>query len=147
MERSLERTIERASKVSGRPAIAWEDALELPAALLPDLPMPPRIALHVPGIPEVVRVELAGEPSDGLTLDAEEWRALVVAAEADRVWPRDLVALLARKRTASSERPWRIDRETALAGAQPDPFEAWSAREVLARLGAVVLSIELGDGS
>ncbi len=126
--------------------LRYADALELPAGLLPDLPAPPSLGLHVPGVPGVVRVELdqerarAARAEGELVIDEGEWRALVLGAEADRAWSADLVGFCRRKQ---SEPSWRIEEETALAGAQPDPSEVWSAARVLDRLGAEVLSIEL----
>ena len=126
--------------------LRFAEALELPAALLAALPVAPSLGLHVAGVPGVVRVELDAERAEAaraegeLVFDAGEWRALVLGAEADRAWSRDLVAFCQRKR---SEPAWRIEQETALAGAQPDPREQWSAARVLERLGADVLSIEL----
>lgn len=136
-------------KVLTRAPIAplpFSDALAMPAALLPELPAPPSLALLVSGVPGVVRVELdavrasAMREEGELVLDASEWRALVLGAEADRAWPADLAALCRRK---ESEPAFRIDAETALAGAQPDRCERWSAARVLERLGAHVVSIEL----
>ncbi len=119
------------------------EALELPADLLAELPLPPKLALHVPGVPGIVRVLLdaegEGEPG-ALTFDAEEWRAIVLGAQADRLWPSTFVALCARKR---DEPAWRIDAEMALAGAQPDPRQRFSVARVLSRLGAQVLAIEV----
>jgi hypothetical protein len=137
------------AKVLTRSAVwpgRFTEALELPARLLPELPAPPSLGLHVPGVPGVVRVELdpdralAARSEGELVIDASEWSALVVGAEADRTWSADLVAFCARK---LSERAWRIEAETALAGAQPDPGESWTAARVIERLGAQVLSIEL----
>lgn len=138
-----------APKVLTRVPVAplpFADALMLPAALLPELPAPPSLALFVSGVPGVVRIELdevrarAAREQGELVLDAGEWRALVLGAEADRAWPAELAALCRRK---ESEPAFRIDAETALAGAQPDRSECWSAARVLERLGAHVLSIEL----
>lgn len=119
-------------------------ALELPARLLFELPLAPSLGLHVPGVEGVVRVSRAAEESEddtsGPSLDAEEWVALVLGAEADRVWPRDLVGLLARK---AADPSFRLIPEITLEGAQPDPEERWSLRRLLDRIGAELLSIEL----
>jgi hypothetical protein len=128
-------------------ALRYSEALALPAALLPDLPVVPTLGLHVPSVPGIVRValdearaELARQEGE-VVIDADEWRAIVQGAEADRLWPAQLAAFCARKR---AEPAWRIEPEIALAGAQPDPNEQWSARRVLQRIGAEVLSIDLG---
>lgn len=137
----------RAPKLLGGPRVPkvrWEEALELPAEVLGSLPLTPRLTLHVGGVPGLVVIDLepASAPtSEGeLRFDAAEWRAIVVAASADRVWPMDFVSFCRRKR---DEPAWRIEEETALAGAQPDPRERWSARRVLARIGAELVSIDV----
>jgi len=135
----------RSAKVLGR-SPRFVEALGLPARLIAELPLPPSLGLHVPGVPGVVRVELdavaaeAARADGELVLDAAEWRSVVTGAEADRLWPVDLVGLCRRKR---SEPAFRIDAETALAGAQPDPSEAWTVGQVLERVGAEVLTIAL----
>jgi hypothetical protein len=125
-------------------SLRFGEALALPAAVLPDLPVPPAIGLHIPSVPGIVRLALdpqKAEPRDGeLVIDAGEWRAIVAGAEADRLWPASFVAFCARKRDEPS---WRIEAEIALAGAQPDPNECWSVSRVLRRIGAEVVSIDL----
>lgn len=123
--------------------LRWSEALELPGRWIAELPCPPALALRVPGVPGLVRVDVAGRcPArpDEVVLDAEEWRSVVLGVEADRLWRADFVGLCARKRSDPS---WRIGAEVALAGAQPDPEERWSTARVLARLEAEVLEIEL----
>lgn len=138
----------RPAKVLGR-ALRFGEALSLSARQLAALPLPPRLGLHVPGVPGIVRVELdpaeagASRAEGELVLDRGEWRALVLGAEADRLWPSDLAALCRRK---VSDPSFRIDVESALAGAQPDPRESWSVARVLSRVGAELLSIELEPG-
>lgn len=127
-----------------RRPLRWEEALDLPGALLPELPLPPTLALRVPGVAGLVRVvPAAAEGSSSaaeVVLDADEWRAVVLGAEADRLFSAGFTALCARKR---SEPRWRIGPEVALDGARPDPRERWSAARVLERIGAEVISIEL----
>lgn len=135
-----------APKVLGR-VLRFAEALDLPARWLGSLPLAPSLALHVPKVPGVVRVEFdpalarAARRGADIVLDAHEWRALVLGVEADRLWPADLAALCSRKR---SEPAWRIEPEAALAGAQPVSCEPWTVRQVLERADAHVLSIELG---
>lgn len=136
-----------AAKVLGRVrSPKFAEGLHLSARLMGDLPLAPSVALHVLGVPGVVRIEFDAERAHAaraegdLVIDAEEWRAIALGAEADRVWPSDFAALCRRKQ---GEPSWRIDTETALAGAQPDAREEWSAARVLERIGADVLSIEL----
>jgi hypothetical protein len=75
-----------------------------------------------------------------VVFDAEEWVALVVATEADRVWAADFRTFCERKR---AEPAWRLELPEALAGGQPDPAERWDLGRVLRRLAADVLSVEL----
>lgn len=116
------------------------EVLRFPARYLLELPLAPALALHVPGLDAAVRISIDGDADEGeLALDPDEWRALVVGVEADRVWPRDLAALLRRK---ASEPAYRVGALDALAGAQPDPRETWDLASVLDRLGAELLSVE-----
>ena len=112
------------------------------------LPIPPQLSLHVPGVPGFVRIE-ANPPVPGgvdthepgaLYFDAAEWEALVMAAEADRVWPSDLRAICQLKR---AELDWTLTPTRALAGAQPDPSERWTVAQVLDRIGAQLLSVSM----
>ncbi len=105
----------------------------------------PLRSLRVGGLSCLVRLDSAigstrSASGDQVVLDADEWRAIVLGAEADRLWSRDFAGLCARKRSDPS---WRIDAEVALAGAQPDERERWSAARVLERVGAEVVAIEL----
>ncbi len=137
----------RGAKVLSRAdrPLRWAEALELPGTLIADLPCPPALSLRVGGLSCLVRLDSAigstrSASGDQVVLDADEWRAIVLGAEADRLWSRDFAGLCARKRSDPS---WRIDAEVALAGAQPDERERWSAARVLERVGAEVVAIEL----
>lgn len=132
-------------KVLGR-GPRFPEALGLPAEWLAELPLPPSMALHVQGVVGVVRIELdddaarvAREEGD-LVVDADEWRNVALGAQSDRLWQADFAALCRRKR---AEPAFRIDRETALAGARPDRNESWTVARVLERVGAEVLTLEL----
>lgn len=127
--------------LSGRPLPMWAAEVgALPARCLLELPVPPVLGLHVPGVEEVVRVSADGEVEAGeIGLDLDEWHALVVGVEADRVWPGDLVAILRRK---AAEPAYRVDLFDTLAGGQPDPEESWNLAEILDRLDASLLSVE-----
>lgn len=118
-----------------------EPVAAFPARWLADLPAPPSIGVHVPGVEGVVRFALGGDGAadeQGAVFGVEEWRALVAGVEADRVWPADLRGFCARKR---AEPAWRLEAGEALAGVRPDPSERWSLRRVLARLGAELVSL------
>jgi hypothetical protein len=141
--RSLESSFPPPPKRLGgtpRVPLRWEEALDIQADLLGDLPLPPRLEIRIDAMPEPIVLALDGSSSDGLALDASEWRAIARAAAADRVWPADFASLCHRKRT---EPAWRIEEDTALAGAQIDRDARWTAREVLDRIGAEVVAIEL----
>lgn len=116
---------------------------EMPARWLFSLPQAVELSLHVPGVAGVVRVNLDGESTDDDTdgsvwLDGDEWIALVVGVEADRVWDLDLRGWLERKRTDPA---FRLCPELTLAGAQPDPEESWTVARVLDRVGASLLGV------
>lgn len=143
MTAALDRSMlpQSAKPLSGRPLPMWAAEVgQLPARVLLELPAPPVLGLHVPGVDGVLRVSVDGEGEPGeIGLDRDEWHALVVGVEADRVWPRDLVAMLRRKAT---EPTYRLDLLDALAGGQPDPEESWDLAAVLDRLDAALLSVE-----
>ena len=124
-------------RLSGRPQpLFGAEVLALPASMLFELPDPPRLGLHVPGVEGIVRV---GE-SAAISFDEAEWNVLVCATEADRVWPRDF-ALFCRLKADSGNPLEAVD---ALAGAQPDPTVSWTVGDVLERVGATLLSVDLG---
>jgi hypothetical protein len=62
-------------------------------------------------------------------LGGDEWHALAIGAESDRVFAGDLPVLLALRG------PGRITEESVLAGARPDASRGWSVGTVLGRLG------------
>ena len=135
------------AKTLGRPRDP--EVLTLAASLLADLPRPPTLSLHVPGVPGVVYVD-TGAGAAAVAGDAErrafgaaEWRALVLGVEADRVWPADLQRFARRM---ESEPHWRLSAEEALAGAQPDRSRRWTLGELLERVGAQLVAVEIGDG-
>ena len=140
---ALESTLPAAAKrLSGRPLPVWgAEVLSMPARLLLELPLSPSLALHVPGVEGIVRVSADGEADEGdLGFDLDEWRALVLGVEADRVWPLDLTAFCRRK---AAEPAYRLEPVDALAGGQPDPRETWDLATVLDRLGVELLGVEM----
>ena len=109
--------------------------LAFPAALLPGLPVPVCLELS-DGAGNVLFVATGSEEALRLretehvtVLDGDEWSALVVGAESDRVFPGDLAVLL------GTRGPGRITLEAALSYARPDPPRGWSVATVLSRLG------------
>ena len=131
--------------------------LNLPAELVPDLPLPVTLWLAIEGAP--ARVQLTTRPrrssedtdvecpdrslADVIMFDREEFRALVRAVEADRIWRKDLLGLCFDKWRRPDH---RLTAEDALAGANPDP-QHWSLERVLTRLGATLERLELGNES
>jgi len=109
------------------------------ARYLFELPLTPSLALRVPGVDGVVRIG-AGTPGAAMGFDGDEWRALVTATEADRVWPGDFVDLCRRK---GGEPTYRVGLVDALAGGQPDPAERWGVSRVLSRWGVELLAVDL----
>jgi hypothetical protein len=135
-----------------RQADPIEELLSLPAELLPDLPLPVTLRLAIEGAPARVQLrtwERAGPVpeateslADVISFDREEVRALVMAAQADRIWRADLLGLCFDKWRRPAH---RLTLEEALAGANIDASSEWTLARVLARLGATVESIELGE--
>lgn len=130
----------------GTPA---RELLELPAKLVPDLPLAFTLTLEIEGAPALVQLStelhLDGGDSlaDVIVFDREELRALIVGTQADRIWRKDLLGVCFDKWRKPDH---RLTLEAALAGANPDVAEAGgSLGRVLERLGATVVSIELAD--
>ena len=124
-------------------ASTWAtEVARLPARTLYELPLPPTLALHVPGIEGVVRINIESERVlDGdVEFDPDEWRALVIATEADRLWPDGFVELCHRKQAEPS---FRVGLVRALDGGQPDPSEQWNVSRVLTRWGVMRLLVDL----
>jgi hypothetical protein len=123
------------------------DVLALPARLVPDLPLAVTLNLALEGAPTRVQLTTRACTSAGHSLadvivfDREELRALFTAVQADRMWRKELLGVCFDKWRKPEH---RLTLEHALAGANPDEQD-WPLSRVLARLGATVESIELGD--
>jgi len=137
-----------AKALGGRPRSAGSEApvwcaevSTIPARVLFALPISPSLAVHVLGIEGAVRFNVDGEEAEpgDVSFDLDEWHALVLATEADRVWPQDFRAICQRK---LDEPAYRLELFDALAGAQPDPSERWDVGAILDRLGANLLSVD-----
>ncbi|HKU39610.1 MAG TPA: hypothetical protein VJR89_15730 [Polyangiales bacterium] len=133
-------------------ATPWAPLLNLPAHLVPDLPLPVTLWLELEGAPSRVQLTTRsraeadracprGSLADVIVFDREELRALIAGVEADRIWRKDLLGLCFDKWRKPEHRLTEAD---ALAGANADP-QQWSLERVLARLGAAVEHMELGD--
>lgn len=136
------------------PPDPWAPLLNLPACLVPDLPLPVTLWLELEGAPSRVQLTTRsraeadrmcprGVLADVIVFDREELRALIVGVEADRLWRKDLLGLCFDKWRTPEHRLTAAD---ALAGANPDP-QHWSLERVLARLGATVERVDFGDSS
>jgi hypothetical protein len=124
---------------------AAREVLSFQARYLMELPSPPRLAVHAPGVVGIVRFGGAAGPTGdeaGVRFEPEEWAALVEAVEADRLWPRDFAEICELKQR---EVGWALTRARALAGGQPDRGESWTVAEVLDRLGVRLLSVGFDD--
>lgn len=137
---------------SEHPVCLLEEVLALPARLVPDLPLPITLWLAIEGAPARVQLttceragpERSGESlADVIAFDREELRALLVAVQADRIWRKDLLGLCFDKWRRPDH---RLTLRDALAGANPDESD-WTLARVLARLGATVEAVELGEES
>lgn len=149
-------SMSRAASASAGPSSAvqrsecWAELAAFRASLLPDLPDPVSIWIAIEGAPVPVQLTTSvltspqGSLAPAIVFDGEELRALVAGIEADRIWRKDLLALCFDK----WRRPeYRLTRDDALAGANPDPG-GWSLERVLARVGAAITHVELcGDES
>ncbi len=127
------------------------DLAEIPARLFGGLPV--AVTLRLRALDGSVFHVASGSPSDRLlesgaiVLDRDEWEALVLAAEADRAWPADLVRSL-RARGSSG----RLSAEGLLDGitveqASRDAGRLFSTGRVLARLGARLDAAWLDDAA
>lgn len=123
---------------AGLPPRPHNGLLGFPARLVEGLPAHVRLdvvdrggrgVVIATGPDEAERLRAAGE----IVIDGQEWTALAVAAESDRVFAADLEVLLATRG------PGRITAEIALAGARADPPRGWSVGTVLDRLGLRLL--------
>jgi hypothetical protein len=85
----------------------------MPARMIGDLPVPVTLRLRSPdGALFSARPGWSSvEGGQGVILDRDEWAALVLATEADRLWPADLVHVL-RARGAGG----RLSQEALLDG-------------------------------
>jgi len=130
----------------------FKPLLDLPAELVPDLPLPVTLWLAIEGAPARVLLTTRScedaaierpehSLADVIVFDREEFRALISAAEADRIWRKDLLGMCFDKWRRPDHRLTAAD---ALAGANPDP-QHWSLERVLERLGATLERLELGD--
>jgi hypothetical protein len=139
---------------TGNAADPWAPLLNLSAEIVPDLPVPVTLWLAIEGAPARVQLTTracehgAGECpehslADVIVFDREEFRALVTAVEADRMWRKDLLGLCFDKWRRPDH---RLTVSDALAGANPDP-QHWSLERVLTRLGATLERLDLGDES
>jgi hypothetical protein len=120
---------------------AIAELLAFEALRVHELPLPVTLVLFLPGFGRIGVGPAAREDCD-LHFDAAEWRALVEGVRADRVWPRELCGFAARK---LADEAFRITAAEALAGAQPDPDGgAWTVAQVVDRLGAGLVEVQLG---
>lgn len=127
----------------------FAELLSLPAELLPDLPEPVTLWLELEGAPARVVMTTREHASPEATLadvivfEREEVRALAIAAQADRLWRKDLLGLCFDKWRRPDH---RVTVAEVLGGANPDAHD-WTLGRVLYRLGATLESFEIGATS
>lgn len=149
LQRKREASAPRISRMS-RPLLGENRTFErelraFPARLLGTLPCPTTLRLRVPGVDRVVAVATSADRVDNerasgaVVFDVLEWNAIVVAAEADRLWPADLREICGRKTSGPSV---VLDAERALAGARVGASPEWSLGRVLDRVGAQLLDAD-----
>lgn len=134
---------------SGAQSAELQELLTMPARLVSGLPVPVCLHLRVPGSPVPVMLWTGAYATgrattpvlaDVIVFDGAELEALVVAAEADRLWHADFLGLCFEK--------WRtpdvpVRAAELLGGANAEPDAGWSLSRVLVRLGLEVESFEL----
>jgi len=142
------------------PDLRWtlREVLGFRASLLVDLPEPVTLLINLEGFGELRISTLNPEPRERVqiaqrftpTLSSTpvffgaEWTAVVDAAEQDRVWPHQLREWCSKKR----QRPtWELTPTYAMGATLHDhePPKHWTVDQLLRRLGAELLSIEVGD--
>jgi hypothetical protein len=123
--------------------LAVREVLVLPAAWLPDLPIPTTLVLDVPGVdgPVTVGTHVRCAPA---AFVVSEWRALTAAAENDRAWPIDLRKWSERKRC---EPNWRLTADEALGIAVGIERPSWTVTRVLRQLGARLRAVVIEGGT
>ena len=143
--------LQRKVSPSNQPPQLLAELLSLPASLVPDLPLAVTLSLTIEGAPAQVQFTTrshsdtqAREPlAEVVAFDREELRALFVGVQADRIWRKDLLGLCFDKWRRPEH---RVSLREALAGANSDDLD-WTLGRVLARIGATVEAVEVGDGS
>lgn len=119
--------------------------LELPARVLPGLPIETRFYLHLLRVTDEVvlttaKIQAGKEAELGLIFDGLELAALVTASESGRVLPQDLVRFCQQK---SDDPEFRVDATVALAGAQSQTCPAWSLGRLLRSWNAELVAVDL----
>lgn len=139
----------RPVRATRTPEGEWASALlELPARMIGDLPVPVRLRLRAAdGATFLVTPgSSSSEGDEGIVLDRDEWAAVVLAAEADRLWPADLVHALRRRGAAG-----RLSQEGLLDGvgfeqASRDlPEAGLTVGRVLRRIGARLERVSIAE--
>jgi hypothetical protein len=122
--------------------LAVREVLAFAAALLPDLPVPTTLVVHVPRIAEPI--SLAAHPDcRPATFDCSEWLELVLAVENDRAFWSHFCKWCERKR---SEPQWRLTEADALGEIYNAMPRQWSVARVLGRLGVALRAVVIEGG-
>jgi len=135
-----------------RPPIAVTEALGLAVRSLAELPLGATLELAVHGVDAPVywttsrtRAAALLEAGD-VVFTPIEFEAAALGAENDRAWPPDMRAWCARKNADPS---WRLGEQEALCGLGPvrhPKGQGWTFGELLYRLGATLVGVDLERG-
>jgi hypothetical protein len=149
-KKSKARAVSKRVNKPGEPAGIISEIMQFPAHLVPQLPLAVSLWLEVPGAPVPICFTTearAGEPDTTLApvivFHRDELAALVVGAESERLWRKELLGFCFEK----WHRPaLQISAVDVLGGANASECaEAWSLGQVLTQLGATLLRVELSD--
>jgi hypothetical protein len=126
------------------------DVSDLPAHLIGDLSVPLTVRMRAIDGSTFYLSTIAAEremllETGAIVLDRDEWAALVLATEADRAWPPDLVRALRGRGTSG-----RLSSDALLDGitvqeARRDAGRLLTMGRVLARLGARLEAVWVED--
>jgi hypothetical protein len=139
--------------VDREPPARWlADVADVPARLIGDLPVALTLRLRaVDG--SAFHVSTSASASAGLreagaiVLDRGEWESLVLAAEADRAWPADLVRSLRMRGVTGQLAVDDLLDGVTVEQARRDAGSLFSTGRVLARLGARLDAVWLSEAT
>jgi hypothetical protein len=81
-----------------------------------------------------------GRRKGGTIFFKPELNALILGAEAERAWTKDLISWCWKKREQAD---FTLDFDTALAGLKPEPDQGWTVGRLLHWFKADLVAVEL----